>query len=296
VAGARAGVATGDSPRRVEALACRLGLAASLAVHAGLVVAAARLGLGRAPGDRADVAAAESSVFIRLVVTVPEPIQPVVLPFVLSDLEHPLPDRRLLPADRPPALEAAPLPDPAPAWAEGLPVDFASLVDSAPDGLAAARPGAAKRTPGVVSAQHPSGPSGKRSGESFSPPAAGAWPTDGPADGPPIHGLEARPTSTAPAPADREARGDRPARAVDPLRPHYPPHARRLGQEGTVVLEVEVLADGRAGAVRVIESPGHPLLVEAAEDAVRRARFTPATRDGRPVRSLVRIPFTFRLE
>jgi protein TonB len=83
-------------------------------------------------------------------------------------------------------------------------------------------------------------------------------------------------------------------RADNPA-PAYPYAARRRGQEGRVVLEVEVLADGGAGAVAVARSSGVASLDRAAVDAVRRWRFRPARRNGRTVRSTVRVPVRFAL-
>lgn len=77
--------------------------------------------------------------------------------------------------------------------------------------------------------------------------------------------------------------------------PTYPAESRRLGEEGLVVLEVQVRADGTVGEVRVTSDPGYPRLTEAAIDAARRTEFTPATRDGRSVEGTVTIPFRFVL-
>jgi protein TonB len=77
--------------------------------------------------------------------------------------------------------------------------------------------------------------------------------------------------------------------------PSYPAIARRMGWEGTVVLEVEVQADGRVGDVSVAESSGHAVLDRAAADAVRAWRFEPAERLGEPVASHVRLPVQFQL-
>jgi protein TonB len=78
--------------------------------------------------------------------------------------------------------------------------------------------------------------------------------------------------------------------------PEYPPRSRRLGEEGLVLLEVEVLPDGRVGTVRVLQAPDYPRLVDAAIEAVRSAAFRPATTDGRPVRAFVEVPIRFRLD
>jgi protein TonB len=77
---------------------------------------------------------------------------------------------------------------------------------------------------------------------------------------------------------------------------HYPPLAARRGYEGTTVLLVQVLADGRAGKIDVLETSGYEILDSAAVDSVRRARFNPATRDGKPIVCRVRLPITFKLQ
>ena len=79
------------------------------------------------------------------------------------------------------------------------------------------------------------------------------------------------------------------------VRPSYPSTARRLGIQGTALLKVHVLIDGRVGDVVVQESAGHPDLDQAAGDAVRRWRFEPARRGNEPVAMWVLLPVEFRL-
>ena len=76
----------------------------------------------------------------------------------------------------------------------------------------------------------------------------------------------------------------------------YPETARRLGLEGRTVLRVEVDAEGRVADVAVVESSGHPMLDEAAVDAVSRWRFEPARRGGLPTGHRLRVPIRFALE
>lgn len=78
--------------------------------------------------------------------------------------------------------------------------------------------------------------------------------------------------------------------------PEYPLSARRLGMEGRTVLRVEVLANGRSGAVILQRSSGHGILDEAALDAVAQWTFLPATEGGVPVPAFVEVPVIFRLE
>lgn len=86
----------------------------------------------------------------------------------------------------------------------------------------------------------------------------------------------------------------------DPRRPftepEYPPTSRRLGQEGTVVLLIYVLADGKVGDVKVHKSSGFPKLDEAAvREAKRSWRFIPAREGTTPVPEWGQFAVTFRL-
>jgi protein TonB len=78
-------------------------------------------------------------------------------------------------------------------------------------------------------------------------------------------------------------------------KPAYPPLARRRHMEGTVILWVEVGADGRPLSVTVKRGSRFAILDKAAVDAVRRWRFVPAKRFGRAVSSAVEVPIRFRL-
>lgn len=83
------------------------------------------------------------------------------------------------------------------------------------------------------------------------------------------------------------------ARAV--IHPVYPVGARRRGEEGRVVLELTVLPNGSTDDHTVVSSSGFFELDRAATSAIRRARFAPATRAGKPVASRIRLTFLFRL-
>lgn len=90
--------------------------------------------------------------------------------------------------------------------------------------------------------------------------------------------------------------GARPAHGSNP-KPPYPIAARRLGQEGVVMLEVVVKPDGRAGDVRIRRSSGHPMLDESALSTVRdRWKFIPAKRNGAPIEATVTFPIRFQLD
>jgi protein TonB len=59
--------------------------------------------------------------------------------------------------------------------------------------------------------------------------------------------------------------------------------ARRMGEQGEVLLDVYVGEDGRVSDVKLKKSSGSDLLDRTAIDTVRRWRFEPATVDGKPV-------------
>lgn len=74
-----------------------------------------------------------------------------------------------------------------------------------------------------------------------------------------------------------------PQKDANPLNnpaPAYPNLSRRLGEQGTVLLEILILANGSVGEVRIKESSGHKRLDETAMKAVKRWRYTPAKRAG----------------
>jgi len=104
--------------------------------------------------------------------------------------------------------------------------------------------------------------------------------------------LPASPPSP-PAPA-AETRPSIPAYAHNPA-PEYPQSARWEGEEGTVLLRVLVNVSGLPEKIAVARRSGYTSLDRAAEQAVQHWRFTPGTRDGRPVAMQVEVPIRFRL-
>ena len=77
--------------------------------------------------------------------------------------------------------------------------------------------------------------------------------------------------------------------------PVYPPVSLRLGEEGRVLLRIEIGTDGRVRAVIVEESSGYQRLDRAAVLAVGSWRFRPAQRAGTAVTGTVRQRITFRV-
>jgi protein TonB len=78
--------------------------------------------------------------------------------------------------------------------------------------------------------------------------------------------------------------------------PAYPPAARRRGEEGRVMLRVQVSAQGAAEQVEIRTSSGSNRLDEAAAATVSHWKFIPARRGDTPVQSWVLVPIIFKLE
>lgn len=78
--------------------------------------------------------------------------------------------------------------------------------------------------------------------------------------------------------------------------PSYPSVSRKLGEEGKLVLRVELDESGHVSTVRVTDSSGYKRLDEAAIAAVKTWHCTPPRRDGKPVRAIALQPFNFQLD
>jgi protein TonB len=77
--------------------------------------------------------------------------------------------------------------------------------------------------------------------------------------------------------------------------PVYPPQSRRSREEGTVILEVLVKADGSLGELRLKTSSGYNRLDESALRAVKNWRFVPAKRGSETIDFWYELPIEFSL-
>lgn len=101
----------------------------------------------------------------------------------------------------------------------------------------------------------------------------------------------AAPASVATAPSDQPV----PISGQSPA-PTYPPAALRSGESGTVLVRVEVDANGTPAGVALVQRSGSRDLDRAAMEAVRKWRFQPAQRDGQAVPASLVIPIDFRAD
>ena len=107
----------------------------------------------------------------------------------------------------------------------------------------------------------------------------------------------ATPAETKPTPAPEPV--SQPRFDADYLKnpsPPYPPLARRMGEEGKVVLRVSVNPQGTADSVEIKTSSGSARLDDAAANTIKRWKFIPAKRGDSTIQSWVLVPIIFKLE
>lgn len=75
-------------------------------------------------------------------------------------------------------------------------------------------------------------------------------------------------------------------------KPPYPVPAKLIGAEGTVSVQITIDLDGSVISSRAVS--GHPLLKKAAEDAARRAKFSPTYLSNVPVKATGIIAYNFK--
>jgi protein TonB len=91
----------------------------------------------------------------------------------------------------------------------------------------------------------------------------------------------------------RVSGGVQQAKLLNRPEPIYPPIARQARIQGVVQLEAVISRDGTIQNLRVLS--GHPLLVQAALQAVQQWRYQPTLLSGEPVEVITTIDVIFRL-
>jgi periplasmic protein TonB len=104
----------------------------------------------------------------------------------------------------------------------------------------------------------------------------------------------AAPPASAPTPQRIRLGGNvQAAMLVSQPMPVYPPLARQARIQGNVVLHAIISKDGRVEQLSVLS--GHPLLIQAALDAVRQWRYHPTLLNNQPVEVDTTITVTFTM-
>ena len=75
--------------------------------------------------------------------------------------------------------------------------------------------------------------------------------------------------------------------------PRYPRVSRKRGERGRVLVRVFINRDGSSEKVEIEQSSGFNRLDQAAMESAKRCRFVPAKRNGKSVKTLATIPYTF---
>jgi protein TonB len=83
------------------------------------------------------------------------------------------------------------------------------------------------------------------------------------------------------------------AKSIKKVPPVYPVEARQAGISGTVRLHVIIAKDGTIEQLELVS--GHPLLAQAALDAVRQWTYQPTLLNGKPVEVDTTIDVIFSL-
>lgn len=77
--------------------------------------------------------------------------------------------------------------------------------------------------------------------------------------------------------------------------PVYPAIAKLRGYEGVVLVNAEILPDGRVGSAAISKSSGYTILDQSAMEAVKLWKFEPAKKAGKPFAIRVKLPIKFVL-
>jgi len=103
-----------------------------------------------------------------------------------------------------------------------------------------------------------------------------------------------QPSSIVNAPPYRRGGILQAANLIYEVKPVYPPIARITRTQGVVVLEAMINKEGTIESLRVVS--GHPLLTQAALDAVKQWRYRPTMLNGDPVDVITTVTVTFTLQ
>lgn len=81
--------------------------------------------------------------------------------------------------------------------------------------------------------------------------------------------------------------------ATSKPQPEYPPVARQLRIQGRIEMELSIDASGQVDGVKTLS--GNPALTGMAANTLKHWRFEPIKVDGKPVRAVAVLSFSFKL-
>jgi protein TonB len=99
------------------------------------------------------------------------------------------------------------------------------------------------------------------------------------------------PVAAAPRPTSKKAPV---VKAKDCREPEYPAVSERLGEAGSVVLQLLVGIDGKVTDSKIEVSSGFERLDKAAQAGLSRCKFVPGQVDGQPAEAWAQMKYTFR--
>jgi TonB family protein len=102
------------------------------------------------------------------------------------------------------------------------------------------------------------------------------------------------PTADPEPPVDRWQPFEKGPEAVLRPVPEYPELAKRINQEGTVIVKVLINKEGKVQKA-ILAKTSDEMFTQAALEAAKKWVFTPALMNGQPVPVWIAIPFRFRL-
>jgi TonB family protein len=80
------------------------------------------------------------------------------------------------------------------------------------------------------------------------------------------------------------------------VQPNYPPGAQAFGEQGLLILQLVIGADGVVRSPSILKPLGAPTLTYAAMEAVKRWTFEPGMKDGKPVPVIFKLTMEYKLK
>jgi protein TonB len=196
-------------------------------------------------------------------------------------------EARLVSTHAAPATQEAPPPVPAPEARESPPQKVPMVASEAEEALPLA-----KQAPSPPATSMPAAPPQPPAATQSPAPAAAESASQVPAAPVPAAAITSSVDLTYYSARDVDVH----PRALREIRPDYPAAADRQQLSGKVMLQLKLEADGRVSDIEVVSANPPGMFEDSARKAFRDARFSPAQKNGQPVRALVLIEVVYDWE